>query len=290
MKSRTWKLLEILDATTPFFQTRGIENPRLQAELLLSEVLHLRRLDLYLQFGRILTPAEVAQYRDYVRQREQGVPVQYITGEAAFRHLVLGVSREVLIPRPETEVLVDAALEYLAPLAAPRVLDLGCGSGAIAISLAFEHPTAWTVAADISLEAVRVTRRNAERHGVGGRVALLCGDLLQPVQPLPVFDAIVSNPPYVRRGDLAGLDREVRDHEPGLALDGGEDGLDYYRRLAGPAAALLVAGGRLILEVGDGQAQTVADLLAALAGFEIVEIRPDWHHIPRVVVSCPGRR
>jgi release factor glutamine methyltransferase len=286
MNARTWKLLELLGEASRFFSEKGIANARLQAELLLAGVLKLRRLDLYLQFDRQLDPAEVEAFRECARQRVRRVPVQYITGEAGFRNLVLAVSQEVLIPRPETEILVGVALEYLAPWAAPRVLDLGCGSGAIAISLACEHDTARVVATDVSLGALLLASRNAHRHSATERVAFLCGDLFDPLAPRPAFDAILSNPPYVRRGDLAGLDPEVRDFEPQLALDGGEDGMVFHRRIVEQAASYLAPHGCLLLEAGDGQAGAVAALFP-LAGLELAEVRPDLRGVPRVVVGRP---
>ncbi len=285
---RTWKLLEILDETRRFFSAKNLENPRLQAELLLADVLGVGRLDLYLRFDQVLTAGQVEAFRQHVRQRLRGMPVQYITGKAGFRHLVLAVDSSVLIPRPETEVLVEVALECLRPLTAPRALDLGCGSGAIALALALEHPGARVVAADVSPQAVALARSNARQHGLEGRVEFLCGDLLAPLRPARQFSAIACNPPYVCRGAIAGLAPEVREHEPRLALDGGEDGLDYYRRLAGQAAGFLAPGGLLILEAGDGQAEAVAGLLRA-AGFAMAQIRPDLAGVPRVIAARPAR-
>ena len=283
MMQRNWKLLDILSETSSFFAGRDIENPRLQAEILLADVLGLRRLDLYLEFERPLTAAEVNAYREHVKKRLQGMPVQYITGEVGFRELVLVVSEAVLIPRPETEILVQVVLDRLATVESPRVLDLGCGSGAIAISLAREHPTTQVVATDITPEALEVTRQNAELNAVSERLTLLCGDLFEAV-PEERFDAIASNPPYVPRNDIAHLAPEVRNHEPHQALDGGADGLDYYRRIAAEAPALLAPTGFLALEVGDTQSTPVSSLLTE-AGFSTVEIHPDLNDIPRVVLA-----
>lgn len=288
MKSRGWKLLDLLNRTSSFFTSRGMENARLQAELLLAAVLGVRRLDLYLQFERALDEAEVDAYRDSVRQRLQGVPVQYITGEAGFRHLSFALTRAVFIPRPETEIVVEAVLELVARLDEPRILDLGCGCGAIAVSLAHECPEAHLVAVDISPEAVETTRRNAERNGVSGRLDILCGDLFEALNGMPesqTFDVIASNPPYVCSGDIAGLLPEVRDHEPRLALDGGSDGLQYFRRIVEQAADFLRPGGFMVLEVGDGQAEAVGELLGSSSLFETVETRADLSHTPRVLVG-----
>ena len=283
MNERQWKLLDILSETSSFFAGKKIENARLQAEILLADVLNMRRLDLYLEFERPLTAAEVNAYRKHVKKRLDGMPVQYITGETGFRELILNVSEAVLIPRPETEVLVQIALDRLADLTAPRVLDLGCGSGAIALAIAQEHPSAQITATDISPQALEVTQQNAERNKIVDRLTLLCGDLFAPIVA-ERFDAILSNPPYACHDEIASLAPEVRDHEPQQALDGGADGLDFYRRIAAEAPSFLTPTGFLCLEVGDTQASPVASLLKA-AGFSQADAHPDLNDIPRVVLA-----
>ena len=280
---RSWQLLALLDETSRFFAAKKLDSPRLQAELLLADVLAIKRLDLYLRFDQVLSPAQVDAYRDHVRQRLRGMPLQYITGKAGFRNLTLAVDSTVLIPRPETEILVEVALEHLRGCENPQVLDLGCGSGAIALALAQECPAARVKATDISPPALAQTRRNARQLGLEGRVVFCCGDLLAPLQAAGQFHLIACNPPYVRRGDLEGLEPQVRDYEPSLALDGGEDGLDFYRRLAGQAAPFLAPQGLIVLEVGAGQAGEVAGLLAQSGSFVPAQIRPDLAGIPRVV-------
>ena len=283
MSGRSWRLLDILENTSRFFASKGLENARLQAELLLAAVLGVKRLDLYLQFERPLHSSEVDRYREYVRQRLQRVPVQYITGVAAFRHLELTVTPAVLIPRPETEVLVDVALELLPE--GGRVLDLCCGSGAVALSLAQEAAAVEVVAVDVSAAALEVAKANGQRCGLAERVEWHCGDLFTPLRDTEPFDLVAANPPYVRRGDLAELAPEVRDYEPHLALDGGEDGLVYYRRIAQEAADFIRPGGHLLLEIGEGQSAAVEGLLARSARLTEVQIRPDLNQIPRVVVA-----
>lgn len=283
MNGRSWRLLDILENAHRFFASKGLENARLQAELLLAAVLGVKRLDLYLQFERPLHRSEVDRYREYVRQRLRRVPVQYITGVAAFRHLELAVTPSVLIPRPETEVLVDVALEFLP--AGGRVLDLCCGSGAVALSLAREASAAEVVAADVSAAALDVAKANGQRCGLAGRVEWHCGDLFAPLCGTAPFDLVAANPPYVRRSDLAQLAPEVRDYEPHLALDGGEDGLAYHRRIAQEAADFIRPGGYLLLEVGDRQSAAVGDLLARSECLTEVQTRPDLNQIPRVVVA-----
>jgi release factor glutamine methyltransferase len=288
MPAGSWKLLEILQETSGFFHRKGLDSPRLQAELLLADVLRLRRIDLYLQFERLLADAEVDAYREHVRQRAQGRPVQYITGSAGFRELILAVHDGVLIPRPETEEVAGAALEMVRELAAPRVLDLGCGTGAIGLSIADEHPTARIVAVDLAAAATANTQANASQLGLDQRVVVLQGDLFEPLGAASVpgdFDLIVSNPPYVRHGDIATLQREVRDWEPHLALDGGVDGLAVYRRIIPQAAAWLGPVGRLVLELGDGQRDAVSALVAAGPGLALQAIRPDLRGVPRVLIA-----
>lgn len=295
MAERSWKLLDLLGEASSFFSIKGMEEPRLEAELLLSAALEVRRLDLYLQFDRLLAPDEVAVFRGYVRRRLQGEPVQYVTGLAAFRLLELEVSPQVLIPRPETEVLVEVALQVLRPQGEPRVLDVGSGSGAIAVSLAREHGGARVVATDIAPRALVAARANARRHDLDGRVQFACMDLFAafgpgapPGAPTGAFDAVVSNPPYVATGDLADLAPEVRDHEPHLALDGGADGLQVYRRIAAEVPGALRPGGHLLLEVGDGQADAVCTILAEAGCFCDIEVRPDLNRVPRVVLCREG--
>lgn len=279
MVQRVWKLLDILEETSRFFAARGLENARLQAELLLAAVLEIKRLDLYLQFERPLHTEEVDVYRDYVRQRVQRVPVQYILGATAFRELELTVTPAVLIPRPETEVLVDVALELLPT--GGRALDLCCGSGAIALSLKRELAEVAVVATDISQAALAVARANGASCEL--EIEWLSGDLFAAVEG--DFDLVVSNPPYVKSGDLDRLEPEVRDHEPRLALDGGADGLDCYRRIAHQASDHIRPGGYLLLEVGDGQSAEVEKLLAEVGRFAEVETKPDLNEVPRVVVA-----
>jgi len=279
MVQRVWKLLDILEETSRFFAARGLENARLQAELLLAAVLEIKRLDLYLQFERPLHTEEVDAYRDYVRQRVQRVPVQYILGATAFRELELTVTPAVLIPRPETEVLVDVALELLPT--GGRALDLCCGSGAIALSLKRELAEVAVVATDISQAALAVARANGASCEL--EIEWLSGDLFAAVEG--DFDLVVSNPPYVKSGDLDRLEPEVRDHEPRLALDGGADGLDCYRRIAHQASDHIRPGGYLLLEVGDGQSAEVEKLLAEVGRFAEVETKPDLNEVPRVVVA-----
>jgi release factor glutamine methyltransferase len=256
--------------------------------VLIAAALGVARLQLYVQFDRPLDQAELAAIRDSVRRRQTGEPVAYIVGKKEFFGLELAVDARVLVPRPDTETLVDEALARLAerpPEApAPRIADVGTGSGAVAVTLAKQRPTAEVLATDISAEALEVARENARRHGV--TVTFLEGDLEAPLAPHAPLDLIAANLPYIPTGDLAGLPPEVR-HEPRRALDGGADGLALVRRLVVAAAsALLAPGGALALEVGAGQAPSAAELCRA-AGLTDVRLRRDLGSIDRVV---SGRR
>jgi release factor glutamine methyltransferase len=270
------------------FQERGLESARLEAELLLAHVLGMKRLDLYLQFDRPVTEVELEAFRSAVRRRLRREPLQYILGEASFRGVTLHVDRRVLIPRPETEVLAGAVLEWAASQASseePRtVLDVGTGSGALAIALVAEGGFAAAVATDVSPGALEVAAQNAQRAGVTDRIALRCGDLWVPLAPGERFDAIVSNPPYVAESERAQLAPEIREWEPPEALFAGADGLRVMTALVDGAADRLRPGGLLALEVGLGQAAAVAQRVLG-AGFADARIVRDLSGRERIVLG-----
>lgn len=267
------------------------DRARLDAEALLLHVLSKyvpeRNRAWLMTHGNSKTiPSVGANLRALVERRRAGEPIQYITGEQEFYGLPFLVTRDVLIPRPETEHLVEKVVE-LAPLfPRPRIVDVGTGSGAIAIALAHEWPDAAITAIDVSASALELARRNAERIGFADRIRFLEGDLLAPVQA-ERFEIVVSNPPYVPTADRDSLSVEVREHEPALALFAGADGLDAYRRLIPGAFAVLEAGGFLVMEIGYGQSEPIAALLAE-AGFTQIEFVPDLQGIPRVAVAVRG--
>lgn len=286
-----WKLLDLLQEASGFLATRQVDNARLETEWMLAAALDIRRIDLYLQFEKVLSDEQVESFRGLVRQRLSGRPLQYITGEAGFRLLDLTVDERVLVPRPETEILVEEALRAIDGGGPDgSVLDIGCGSGAIAISVAHERPAVRVLATDISSDALAVARGNAERHGVSDRVGFVCGDLLDPIHTDARFDLIVSNPPYIEHADIEALQPEVRDFEPHLALDGGADGLDVIRRLAVASGAHLLPGGRLLVEVGAGQSSTVEQVLRE-AGFAEASVRTtqDLAGVNRVVTGTTAQ-
>lgn len=275
-----WTVLKILQWTTGYFADKGIDSARLEAELLLAATLGMDRVGLYVNFERPLDTGELAAFRQWVQRRAQREPVQYILGETEFWSLPFNVSPAVLVPRADTEILVEEALTRLDGPA--RVLDVGTGSGVIAIALASEKPEALITALDCSEPALEIARGNAVRNGVSARVTCVEGDLA--ALPQGPFEMVVSNPPYIPSRDLAQLMPEVRDHEPLLALDGGDDGLCSYRHLAVQAGQLLKPGGWLLVEVGIGQAGDVESLFRA-AGLVDVAHRDDYAGVPRVVMG-----
>jgi release factor glutamine methyltransferase len=266
---KTWTVLELLRWTTGHFAAKGIESPRLDAELLLAFALGVDRLRLYLDFEKPVVEEERARFRALVRRRaEERVPVAYLTGRREFWSLPLAVTPDVLIPRPDTETLVEAVLTRVAPREAPlAVLDLGTGSGAIALALASEWPAARLMATDVSDAALAVARKNAESLGMAERIELAAGDLFAPVAGQR-FHVIASNPPYVPEADRETLAPELR-HEPAEALFVSGDGTDLLRRIVAGAGAHLRVGGLLALELAPAQAADVTQCLGE-AGFAAI--------------------
>lgn len=284
MKSNkeVWRIDTILNWTRQYFGEKGVENPRLDAEVLLSHILGKDRLYLYVHFDQPLEATELAAFRAAVKKRAARLPIAYITGIKEFMGLDFQVTPAVLIPRPDTEILVEKALKILAENDSPKILDIGTGSGAICVSMLVNLPSAKAVTVDISPEAIAVAKGNAQKHEVAQRLTFCQGDLFNPVQG-QVFTAILSNPPYIPEADIAGLAPEVR-QEPNLALVGGRDGLDFYRRIILEGRNYLAPGGFIAMEVGIGQAQQVADLAKKSGFFTVSEIVKDYGGIERVVV------
>jgi release factor glutamine methyltransferase len=282
--SKTWTVLELLRWTQGHFVEKGIETARLDAECLLAHALGVERLRLYLDFDKPVEADERARFRALVKARaDERVPVAQLTGTKEFWSLAFETTKDVLVPRPDTETLVAWYLDQVAdPEAELAVLDVGTGSGAIAVALATELPKARFTASDVSEAALAVARRNAERHGVADRVRFVCGDGFAPVAD-EAFDAVLANPPYVAERDAASLAPELR-HEPRGALFSGPDGTDLLRRLAAEAAEHLAPGGCVAFEVGAGQAEAVAAWLAE-GGVSEVAVRRDLAGRPRIVVG-----
>ncbi len=300
-------VLEAIQKSTDFLGKKGVESPRLQAELLLAHALKMPRMKLYLNFERALTPAETDALRDFVKRRGQHEPLQHITGSASFCGYEIAVSRHALVPRPETELLAVAGWQFLSTLNSQpsTALDFGTGTGCIAIALAAKCPNAKITALDVSAEALELARQNAAANKVSERIEFVEGNDFarlsqwwgeRPREPKHntqsgssgvsphQFDLIISNPPYIPSAEIATLEPEVRDFDPRAALDGGADGLDFYRMFAAQAKPLLKPDGKIMLEFGDGQADAICKL------FEdekwIVEaVKEDYSHRARMLIA-----
>ena len=272
-------LKELLERTTVYFRERGIPSPRLETELLLAHVLGLDRVGVYLAFDRPMSEAEVEKVRGLVRRRGQREPLAWVLGKKEFYGRDFVVGPEVLVPRPDTETLITAALAVIGAEDPTYVADVGAGSGCIGLTLCLERPGLRLYAIDRSPAALECLRQNVAALNLSGRVAVLGGDLLAPIPAGRPVDWVVSNPPYIPSGEIAGLEPEVSQHEPRLALDGGPDGLEVYRRLV-PAAARLARRG-VLFEVGLGQADAVAELMAG-AGLNTERFK-DLGGVERVV-------
>jgi release factor glutamine methyltransferase len=281
----TWTVGRLLQWTEQFFAEKGVESPRLDAQVLLAHVLGCDRIYVYTRFEEPVEEPHRARFRDLIRRRVEGCPVAYLVGRKEFYKLSFEVTPAVLIPRPATESLVMRALEIIKPLAAPRVLDIGTGSGCIAVCIAKQHTGAAVIALDADTDALAVARRNAERHGVADRVTLLSSDLYAGLNGADPFDVIVSNPPYIPTATIDALAPEVRDHEPRAALDGGLDGFAVFDRLIAGAAERLAAGGWLLVEIGFDQEAEALRRLAAVTGMAVGPTVRDADGHPRVVTA-----
>lgn len=298
-----WTPIQLTRWSGAYLQEKGVEGGRLDAEHILAHVLGLRRLDLYLQHDRPLLPGELEPFKRLLRRRAAREPLQHVLGTAPFRGLDLVCDSRALIPRPETEVLVEEVLAWTREawpdlsspaggggevMGRPRpllALDIGTGSGAISLALLVEGPFGKVVGTDTSPSALSVARENAERNGVSGALELRAGSLFDPIREGERFHVLVSNPPYVPEGDRPALAPEVRDWEPGMALFAGPEGLDVLLPLVEGALDYLLPGGLLALEVGCGQAGRVARAVEETGGFREIRIRPDLAGRERVVLG-----
>jgi release factor glutamine methyltransferase len=284
---------ELITVTSTYLDDKGVASARLNAERLLADVLGLSRIELYFQHDRPVLGEELETYRALVRRRAGGEPLQQILGETEFYSRVFKVAPGVFVPRPETERLVETCAGLLAPvdrrLIAPVAVEIGCGTGIIGISLALEVPQLTVHATDVNPAAVALTERNAHTLGADPRVHVYRGSRFDPLPDhlRGKADLLVSNPPYIRTGDIAGLPAEVAGHDPHTALDGGEDGLVFYHALAAAMGAWLRSGGHVAVEIGHDQGQEVADILAASGGREVQVIK-DYADRDRVVTARVG--
>jgi release factor glutamine methyltransferase len=285
---------ELIQVTSEYLEGKGVESARLNTERLLADVLGLSRLELYVQHDRPVLGAELGRFREVVRRRAAGEPLQQILGMTEFYSHPFQVAPGVFIPRPETERLVEESVPLLAPddhrLLAPVALEIGCGSGIIGICLALEVPRLTVHASDINPRAVELSRHNAHLLGVDARVTCHQGTRFEPFPEhlRGKVDLVVSNPPYVRREDIAGLAVEVAAHDPHEALDGGPDGLVFYRAIASEMGKWLRPGGHVAVEIGDDQGAQVRDIFAASGGQEIRIIK-DYADRDRVVIARVGQ-
>lgn len=282
-------VLEIIQRSTEFLAKKGVDSPRLQTELLLGHLLGVPRMRLYLDFERLLTEAELASFRELIVRRGRREPLQHIMGSTSFCGLEIAVNGQVLIPRPETELLAERGWLFLQERAGPgggavKALDFGTGSGCLAVALAIKCPSAEVVALDISAEALDLARQNAGTHGVAGRIQFVQGERLEAVPEDSRFELIISNPPYIPSQDINSLQPEVRDFDPRLALDGGPEGLRFYAELAAAGARLLKPGGKMMLEIGDGQENRVREIFGQ-QNWIVEQVIADYTQRPRVVIA-----
>lgn len=280
MTSRTWTIREVLAWATQDFAGRGIDSPRLDAELLVAKALGTDRIGLYLDLNRPLVDRERSEIRPLVARRREREPVAYILGHKDFYGRRFRVTPDVLIPRPDTETLVEHTLACIPDDAACRVLDVGTGSGAIAVTIASERPLAIVTATDISAAALEVASSNAEQLDVSARIRFECADLLSGAEQ---YDVIVSNPPYIATPEMESLQTEIREHEPTTALEAGEDGLDVVRALLAATEPATASGAQMLIEIGVGQAASVVDFATAHTAWEPVAVYPDLNRVERVV-------
>lgn len=291
MHHKHWIVKDLLHVTTEYLKKKGIDSPRLTAEILLAHKLNVDRITLYLNFDQPLTENELSGYRTLIKRRLQREPLQYIIGVQEFWSLEFIVTPQALIPRPETEMLVEQAIERLKAFPEeenkrPRILDLGTGCGAIAISLATAVQQARIWATDISAGALKLARLNAEKHGVTDKIQFMQGNLWEPLLDQGVtFDLILSNPPYIAPEEFKALSPEVRDYEPRLALDGHKDGMRYIQKIILEAPVFMNPGGWIMLEMAPGQTEKSLGLVGKIEDYGEKTRMKDYSHLYRVVMA-----
>lgn len=299
-------VLEAIQKSAEFLAKKGVESSRLQTELLLAHLLKMPRMKLYLNFERVLAQAETDALREFIKRRGRREPLQHIIGTTSFCGLDIAINRHALVPRPETELLAEEGRTFLSTLnpQPSTALDFGTGSGCIAIALAVKCPNAKLTAADISIEALALAKENAVRNGAADRIEFLQGDgfealtegrggrTREPKERVQDgspgssrrFDLIISNPPYIPSAEIATLQPEVRDFDPRAALDGGKDGLSFYRLLASQAKSFLKSNGKIMLEIGDGQADAVSTMFAT-QNWIVEAVKEDYSQRARILIA-----
>lgn len=285
MTEETWTPLKLINWTKEYLGAKGVEQPRLEAELLLAHALGCRRIDLYARYDETVPPGVLALYREMVRRRALREPAQYILGRTEFCGHLFRTDRRALIPRPESEIIVELAVELGRDAPGLLVADIGTGSGVLAVTAALALPQAEIVACDISAEAVSLAHENAAHHQVLERVRFRCGDFEEVLSDLAAsVDIAMANPPYVSEAELAGLAPELREHEPHVALLAGVEGTEVQVRLLAFAPSLLKGGGHLVMEIGAGQSPRIRKMLAEAPGLELIRFEKDFARIERVVL------
>lgn len=287
LRPNKWTIMKLVQWATTYFDTHDIDSPRATAEILLSHVLNTRRIDLYLRYDQPLTPDELERFKVLIKRRMNREPVAYILGCKEFWSMGLHITRDVLIPRPETECLVEKSLGMLAVdanMKSKLILELGTGCGAVILALASENPRHSYWATDISINAIRIARQNAMQNDLNGKIHFIAGDWFAPLgSKTGVFDLIVSNPPYIKSGDLAQLQPEIHAYEPLLALDGAADGLHCLRHIIQSAYRFLKPGGALILEIGHDQKASLKQMIAECGEYEGVSFYQDYSGYDRIL-------
>jgi len=290
----TWTIQKLLNWVTEYFKNKGVDSPRLSAELVLSHVLGLKRIELYTQFNKIVEQDKLTELRGLVKRTAEHVPIAYLTGKKEFYSLEFEITKDCLIPRPETEMLVERAIEFLRTRNDQQfICDLCTGCGCVAIAIARNFANCRVVATDISDVALEIAERNVTRHGLGGRLKLLKGDLFEPIIPglgPAKFDLIVCNPPYVSEPEFEKLAKNVRDFEPKLALAAGPDGLDIIKRIIAESPQFLKPAAALMLEIGNTQGPAVLNLLENTGRFETITIEKDYNKLDRLAIAVTNKR
>lgn len=276
-------VLEAIKLSTEYLSKKGIDSPRINAELLLADVIKCKRLDLYLAFDRPLAEEELNKYRELIKRRASFEPLQYITGTVEFYGLELKINPSVLIPRPETELLVDNILINFSKEAELNILDIGTGSGNIPIALAYHLPNAQIIATDISAEALTLAQENASEHNLSDRIRFMQHNIVKAdMDNFPLLDLVVSNPPYVSVVNYSSLQKEIKDYEPRAALTDESDGLSFYRVIAQKAFPKIKRRGKLFFEIAQGQHDDVKDLMIK-NNFSNIEVVKDYQNIERII-------
>jgi release factor glutamine methyltransferase len=279
-------VLEGIQKGADFLAKKGVESPRLQTELLLAHLLKMPRMKLYLNFARTLTPAETDTLREFVKRRSRREPLQHITGSTSFCGHEINVNRHVLVPRPETELLAESGWLFLSTInpQSATALDFCTGSGCIAIALAAKCPNAKIVATDISTDGLALAKENAVRNNVAERIEFLQGDGFAALPDAARSDLIISNPPYIPSAEIAALQPEVRDFDPRAALDGGADGLEFYRLIASQAKTFLNPAGKIMVEFGDGHAEVIRKIFET-EKWIVEAVKEDYSQRARILVA-----